>query len=384
MASLRRPRSSSDASDSARPTRRQRLQLEPSSETPAGPLIRDEKFYKERGDCYIQVEIHLFKIHRYHLTRGDASVFNDMFLLPSGEDPCQGSSESDPIVLAGDSAEQFRGFLTIAYSEPLEFQMTRTQLEQVPTLIHCAHFSHKYNITPLLLAALDAIVYVLGPQPALESKTSISLLELSKLCGTIHIDQELSFEYKIRSAVEWGWVAVCLHESNLGRIAEVLDIGEAYKLQHLLAFGYASYLENMGSCAEEATAQGVHSPFQAQPWLKPVHRIRILSGLWSQERAWSHFAATIPSFPEDHRCSKMNHATSCVLQWGLAFRRAVNSPSVLAVPLGGFARRRLVLERELKPAFASTCISTAFNLEELLGGLGPGYRHFTAEVFGPD
>ncbi|KAJ7142672.1 hypothetical protein C8R44DRAFT_194132 [Mycena epipterygia] len=148
--SLRRPRSDS-GSDLERPNRRQRVGDIP------GPAVldRDTLFYKEGGDCYLRAEDHLFKIHRYHLTRGDASVFHDMFLLPSGDNPSQGSSESDPIVLAGDTAERFRGFLSIAYAEPLEFQVTETQPNQLPTFIHCAHFAHKYNITPPLLGGSE-------------------------------------------------------------------------------------------------------------------------------------------------------------------------------------------------------------------------------------
>ncbi|KAJ7914983.1 hypothetical protein B0H13DRAFT_2317520 [Mycena leptocephala] len=251
---------------------------------------------------YIRVENHLFKIHRYHLIRGDASVFKDMFLLPSGAHPSQGSIELDPIALADDSVEQFRAFLTIAYAEPLELQVAETQQDQLRTLID----------------------------------------------------------------------------------SEALNAGETYGLESLSAFASLHYLRKVASEAPELTATGIVPPFHAHPWLKTSHRIRILSGAWSQERAWTHFAATVPAFPPDHPCPKRSHATSCVLSWEREWRRAVSSPTVLATPSADLALRTLKLEYELKPAFeASSCISAAFKIKELLGQLYASSSHFKNAVLVP-
>jgi hypothetical protein len=63
--SLRRPRSSSDSTESERPTRRQRIEEVPEPESCV--LVRDPIFYKDSGDCYIRVENHLFKVSQgYH------------------------------------------------------------------------------------------------------------------------------------------------------------------------------------------------------------------------------------------------------------------------------------------------------------------------------
>src|SRR5436309_1338387 len=53
----------------------------------------------------------------------------------------------------------------------------------------------------------------------------------------------------------------------------------------------------MVSEAPELAATGVVPPFHTHPWLKASHRIRILPGAWSRERAWTHFAAIVPAFP---------------------------------------------------------------------------------------
>ncbi|KAJ6554741.1 hypothetical protein B0H19DRAFT_152200 [Mycena capillaripes] len=378
--SLRRARSGSECSDSDRPSRRQRIEEAREAELPV--LIRDSIFFKDSGDCYLRVENHLFKIHRYHLSRGDASVFKDMFLLPSGAHPSQGCTEMDPIALADDSVQRFRAFLTIAYAEPLELQVAETQPDQLPMLVDCAHFTHKYNITPLLLAALKSILHAVDAQPAIDSKIYISLLELSKLCDAIKIGDD-TYQYKIRFAVEWGWVSH-LSGRDFPALTEALNAAETYGLGFLSCFASSYYLDKMVGDAPELTAPGVVPPFHTHPWLKTSHRLRILSGAWSRERAWTHFADTVPAFPIDHRCSKKNHTTYCVQLWEREWRRAVSSSTVLTVPSVNLTLRRLNLEDELKPVFAkSACISAAFKVEELLEHLNTGSSHFENVVLVP-
>ncbi|KAJ6549777.1 hypothetical protein B0H19DRAFT_1298109 [Mycena capillaripes] len=223
--SLRRARSASTSSDSGRLSRRPRLQDEPAAQTLAAePLIRDATFFKDGGDCYLRAQDLTLEIHRYYLTWGEASVFKDMYLLPLGDQLAQGSDDSDPIVLADDTVECFRAFLTIAYPEPLELQVAETRPDQLPTLIHCAHFSHKYNMTPLLMAALQPILQVADAHPALEPKIYGLLPELSKLCGAIKIDAE-TYQDGIRDAVQWGWAAH-IRDQEFTTISQALDVAE--------------------------------------------------------------------------------------------------------------------------------------------------------------
>ncbi|KAJ6587634.1 hypothetical protein DFH09DRAFT_231017 [Mycena vulgaris] len=350
---LRRTRAESP-SDSQRPLRRQRV------DEPPEILTRDALFYKDSGDCYLQVEDHLFKIHRYHLLRGDASVFKDMFSFPSGDQPSQGMTESDPIVLAGDTAERVRAFLSIAYAEPLEFQVAEARPEQLSTLIHCAHLAHKYNITPLLLAALHAILHVVDRDHPLDWKIYVSLLEFAPLCETVMTDTNLTYCSKIRSVVERHWVQSITLEQQFPALAATLDAAEKYALLDLLSLASITYLEKMASGDDTPTANGIFPPFLHHPWLKPSHRIRILSGSWSLERAWFEFTATVPTFPPGHVCRSLNHG-ACKQRWTQQWERAVKSFNVVTVPLGQVSSRVTLFNLALAPAFTSPCISAAFS-----------------------
>ncbi|KAJ7676994.1 hypothetical protein DFH06DRAFT_1428998 [Mycena polygramma] len=354
--SLRRPRSSSDNAGSERPTRRQRVANSPD---PEPPLIHDDTFFKDGGDCYIRVANCLFKIHRYHLLRGDKSVFADMFMLPTGPQPSQGSIEGDPIVLADDSVERFCAFLTFAYAEPLDFQVSETRPDQLPTLF-IALISHTNTSSPLYCWQLS------------------TLLELSKLCGAIQFRQYRSYESQIRLDVECGWLTHL--KTEFRDLAYALDTGEVYGLRYLIASASSRYLEAMTREVSDPHST-VIAPFQNHPWLNPTQRLRILSGAWSQERTWTRFVANVPKFPANHRCSKRNHATSCVQLWEKAWHRAVISPAVLAVPSGTLYRRKIELQDELKPVLAkSACLSEAFKVEELLATLKIGSDHFFDSV----
>ncbi|KAJ7761242.1 hypothetical protein DFH07DRAFT_1059889 [Mycena maculata] len=375
---LRRPRSESDCSASERPTHRQRL-----GDSPEVLILRDALFYRDGGDCFLRAEDHLFKIHRYHLLRGDSSVFKDMFLVPSGEHPSQGLSDSDPIVLAGDTAERVRGFFSIAYAEPLEFQVVETGKEQLPTLIHCAHFSHKYNITPLLLAAIKAIDHVLKAKPALDSQLYISLLELSSLGGAIVLNAWRDYKSQIRSGVEWSWAHHLIRHSNIMDVEDIslaLDTAEEHALPHMLAIGSQIYLSKMHRNPSPRIGIAIVPPFHDHPWLKTTHRLRILSGLWSLEHAWMDFAAAVPVFPPDHVCPKKNHAV-CVKRWEKEWRRAVTSPKVVAVPSASMTSRLLVLQKEIEPAFESPCILAGFKGAHCPTKAFPtGHKHFLDPV----
>ncbi|KAJ7142650.1 hypothetical protein C8R44DRAFT_974285 [Mycena epipterygia] len=281
-----------------------------------------------------------------------------MFLLPSGGNASQGSTESDPVVLAGDTAERFRAFLSIAYAEPLEFQLAETRPDQLSMFIHCAHFTHKYNITPLFLAALKAIVHVTNTKPALDSKIYISLLELSNLCETV-MTKEGTYKYEIQFGVEWCWIHHLNAQCPFPELCKALDAGEKYELIYLPAFCSAAYMEKMVEDASDLTADGVTAPFQNHPWLKATHRLRMLSGAWSLDREWAKLTANAPAFPPDYRCPKKNHATDCVQRWETEWYRAITSAKVLA-HLTTTLHRRLELREEIKPAFESPCIAAAF------------------------
>lgn len=93
---------------------------------------RDEKYYFEDGSCVLRVADVLFnvslslfsssylshashQVHRSSLSR-DSSSFSTMFSLPQGNAEVEGRSDDNPIVLTGESPEEFRHFLWALYA----------------------------------------------------------------------------------------------------------------------------------------------------------------------------------------------------------------------------------------------------------------------------
>ncbi|KAJ7513305.1 hypothetical protein B0H11DRAFT_2182486 [Mycena galericulata] len=366
---LRISHSPPDLSDSERPTRRQKL--EDASAREVAPLVRHAEFFKEDGDCYIQAESILFKIHRHHLTRGSASIFKDMFSLPSGDHIAQGSSETNPIFLSGDTAERLAAFCSFAYAELLEFQIIDMCHDHIHNLIHCAHFSHKYNITPLLLASLRAVVRIAETKVALEPRLAASILELRSLCDCECDPRYYTSAADIESAVEWGWISELDDDQTYENLAEAMDFGEDNELSNLTAHAAAIYLEKISD--DPAPAMGpfdARFTFQEHEFLRSSHRLRILSGAWSLEQAWTRISSKMPPFPETHVCVKPRREptylspvrkTDCVSEWGTDWKAALASPAVSELSCGNISKKLLALQEQLQPAFEAGCGKKAFS-----------------------
>ncbi|KAJ7141518.1 hypothetical protein C8R46DRAFT_1233646 [Mycena filopes] len=296
----------------------------------------------DHGDCVLKVAGYLCKVHRYHLLRGADSVFKDMFAFPSGAVEAQGHSDSNPIILSGDTTERFRAFLKIAYAEPLEFQEAETQLDQLPTFIDCAHFAHKYEVTPLFRAAISVILNLLKPQPALTMELSISALELSSLCDDMEIPPDaLNCKRRIRHAVQMAWLRqfpaaptfecrknpiYLISADRTGGSVEIMDISAQYELNELAAVAASEYHSKM-SDHTEPTAIGTFPPLIGHTWLKNEHRMRILAGAWSMEQAWRRAIAKAPALPA-RGCGEGTHSRACVPIWQTIWKRSVESPEL--------------------------------------------------------
>ncbi|KAJ7159835.1 hypothetical protein C8R43DRAFT_346657 [Mycena crocata] len=109
-------------------------------------LVQDPLYYFNDADCKIRVENTLFSIHRFLLTR-DSSVFATLFQLPQDtEKPLEGSSDQDPIVLTGDTAEQFHALCWALYALPDEISKQRTNKSSMVKLARVATIAHKYHL----------------------------------------------------------------------------------------------------------------------------------------------------------------------------------------------------------------------------------------------
>ena len=98
------------------------------------PWKQDEEFYMEDGSCvllvgdilfnvcdqisfmiYLETEFCFYEVHRSVLSK-DSSSFKTMFSLPQGGLVTEGQSDEKPIILAGDTPDEFRHFLWALYA----------------------------------------------------------------------------------------------------------------------------------------------------------------------------------------------------------------------------------------------------------------------------
>ncbi|KAF7358564.1 BTB domain-containing protein [Mycena sanguinolenta] len=100
-------------------------------------------YYYPSGDSIIRVENTLFKIHKFPLVHNSA-VFASMFELPSGDGNPEGLSDELPIVLEGETAEDFRAVVKYIYAPPIQVQIQSIPAAALPEMISVARFSHKY------------------------------------------------------------------------------------------------------------------------------------------------------------------------------------------------------------------------------------------------
>jgi len=96
--------------------------------------VRHDEYYTQDGDVIFLVRSRslsciqdtnaskvgnkLFKIHKRVLMRSEASTFATMFSLPRSsqtEGQTEGQTDENPIVLEGDTLEDFEGLMRILY-----------------------------------------------------------------------------------------------------------------------------------------------------------------------------------------------------------------------------------------------------------------------------
>ncbi|KAH8104639.1 hypothetical protein BXZ70DRAFT_1005153 [Cristinia sonorae] len=129
-------------------------------------LTRDKDYYFEDADCVVRVGGTLFKVHRFLLGR-DASAFQDMFAMPpdaastSGGAPREGSNDAHPIVLYGETEDEFRVLLSALYALPSDLQQYATSHSNVSRLVTISYLTNKYHFTSTSQWAISTLYQVL-------------------------------------------------------------------------------------------------------------------------------------------------------------------------------------------------------------------------------
>ncbi|KAF7368820.1 BTB domain-containing protein [Mycena venus] len=249
------------------------------------PVVKDEQYYRSDGDCIIQVENVLFKIHRYHLS-GDSPILENMFSLPSGNLPSEGQDDDNPIVLSGDTLAQFRAFLYFSYSVFGKEQVPHMSFNDLERLVDVIQFAHKYLMEHSLLFALESMEHILVHSnwvTVLESQY-VMVLEATALCSPLHA----ALCERIRDQLRRGWIEQIKADTRFLRLTPALEIAETFGFKPLLAEIYWMVLRRLSGTEEQAVKEWLST-------IDPIHRLRIFSGHWFLLRSLTKFINDPPT-----------------------------------------------------------------------------------------
>ncbi|KAJ6551788.1 hypothetical protein B0H19DRAFT_1264421 [Mycena capillaripes] len=248
-------------------------------------VSKDGNFYSSDGDCIIQVDNILFKIHRYHLSE-DSSVFQHMFSLPAGALPSEGQHEDNPVVLQGDTLVQFRAFLSFVYSKyPSQIQVHRTSAVDVERLLKMIPFAHKYLLQNCLVWALESLEHILDTAATIPDSQYLRIWQVATLCASLHAPICDRISERLRRQ----WIAHI--KADPLRIAPTIDLAETLDFKSFLVDLYHVVLETLATSDEPSRAL-VEGPLSG---ISPAHQLRIFSGHWFLPYAFKKFAKEPPS-----------------------------------------------------------------------------------------
>ncbi|KAI0314073.1 hypothetical protein OF83DRAFT_1138586 [Amylostereum chailletii] len=345
-------------------TREVEPKLEPPEENMSGQPVHDKEFYLSDGSCILQVGHTLFNVHRTMLSR-DSSFFGDMFSLPQGEAThLEGSTDSNPIHLHGDTVSEFKNFLWVLYALPHELTtlLVEGDPSHLPRLIDIARVANKYSFRSLEKWSLDVIVATISrktsPPTAFSSSSSASpygpppshadvcsneqivvLVRLAQLCnhGPLLDTMVTTLRKLLTSNIKNAYLALSL--------ADELD---------LHALRGAAYLEVM----QKATVVAIQ-PRHEQEGLQygdiddndrlivsRMQQLRLLSGYYRLSCAWDEIRAQPVPFEHAQSCGLNWHQGGCVQSWLEFWRDKTKCDSVMALGLADALGRLKAVLRE--------------------------------------
>lgn len=227
----------------------------------------------------------LFKVHRYLLSR-DGSAFEGMFSLDQirlneESDGNEGDSDENPIVLHGDTPDEFRALLWSLYALPAEvFQMPSSQSDVV-RFIRLARVAHKYSFRTTENWALHVLtVCQTNDMPPVKSTPILTqLTEVAVLCN----------HEELHEVVEPMW-ADLLFTGQTDDIVSAMTVAEKLNLRPLLGLAY--YLMMLKGREE----------WSASPKLSKDQRMRLFSGYYNISRACEALPTTPPTLVHHPSC----------------------------------------------------------------------------------
>ncbi|KIJ36633.1 hypothetical protein M422DRAFT_50958 [Sphaerobolus stellatus SS14] len=282
---------------------------------------RDPDYYFEDGSAVILVQNMLFKVHRTILSR-DSSAFETLFRLPSGKQAVEGTRDSDPVILQGDTPEQFRSLLWSLYSLPHE--IVEAGPPQDPGEWHgfdrfsnLTQIAHKYCFKSLEIWSLGTFLKWLSPSsrqppPRIHTSTAMSLrnasaepevldrlqrvLELAVLC-----EDELLHDAVVQRLLD----ELRSHDADLPWF---IGLGERFNIQTLSGAAYYALMiqgrEKWLTLAKDSKL--THDQLK----LTREQLAKLHNGYYALVSRWERYRSMQPTIPP---CVHYGH--SCRQRW---------------------------------------------------------------------
>ncbi|KAJ7608176.1 hypothetical protein FB45DRAFT_806404 [Roridomyces roridus] len=281
--------------------------------------VRDTEYYDEEGDCIIRVEKVLFKTHRVFLTR-KSEVLADMFKLPQGDLPAEGTADENAIVLPGDKASQFRAFLRYTLASPLETQVDQVPIKAAVSVANLGHFANKYMMTGLVEWAVAVIQRLCqNPTPGPNGQFPAEFLRSALLLA-----KDAPIAAELWDLIPEVWKRHLKFIFSRLQYRDALDAAELVGHRAFLVDLYYLILSHRphswGMTAlppQQFTHRG----------LAPIHLQRLFAGTWSLTILWQQLANHRPKdqLPSNLMCS--GHS-KCVADWNKRWRDCTRSSDV--------------------------------------------------------
>ncbi|KAI6030591.1 hypothetical protein F5J12DRAFT_801583 [Pisolithus orientalis] len=278
---------------------------------------RDDKYYFCDGSCILQVGNTLFNVRRSAV-------------------PCRPSahilSQDSPIILQGDTPDEFRNFLWSLYALPHEITMVRSSQIDLNRLIDVAKVASKYSFRSTESWALDAIQKYIERQPSPlfnpispstsfsfnstvfappDSKAQISrLLRLAETCGHQKLLETMVslLRQHMSTSLHYSYLAMTL--------ADELDLRELRGLAYMEVLQRAVFISVHGDGRAEAEGEIQETPDGLERLVvSPIQQHRLLSGHYRLCRVWEKLRAVPLPFDHSSSCGSNWTQHSCMQNW---------------------------------------------------------------------
>ncbi|KAJ7613101.1 hypothetical protein FB45DRAFT_1009103 [Roridomyces roridus] len=279
--------------------------------------VRDPEYYDEDGNCIIRVENVLFKAlktHHVFLTR-ESEVLADMFKLPQGHLPAEGTTDENAIVLPQGDAPQFRAFLRYTLASRLDTQVDHIPNAAAEAVLDLGHFASKYMMTSWLEWSVSVIKYLC--KSPLNPGLSVDVLRPALLLA-----KNAPKASELWDTIPDLWKLRLQQTRSLPKYSDALDAAEAAGHRTFLVDIYYLILSaRRGYKGPSRTATSQQFPYHG---LAPIHIQRLFAGSWSLTMLWQQLMNHPPEYrlPQHWDCAK--HAR-CTTQWKQIWREGLRS-----------------------------------------------------------